>query len=419
MRARKARVFFVNRYFYPDESATSQLLSDLAFGLVERGFDVHIVCSRQLYGNPEAKLPGNEVIRGVVIHRLWTTAFGRSPLAGRTMDYLSFYATCAIALIGLLRRSDIVVAKTDPPLISIVAAVSAWLRGAILVNWLQDVFPEVASHLGANPLPVWLDRPLRGLRNASLRAAAVNVVLGGRMREYVSAQRVPADKIAIIENWAATESPRPKMTRDSALRTRLGLQQKFVVGYSGNLGRAHEIATLLGAAETLRGDDNVAFLMIGGGINMDALKAQVAERQLSNMYFLPYQPRETLGDSLAAADVHLASLIPALEGLIVPSKFYGILAAGRPVIFVGDRDGELARVIRDTHCGLVVGMGQTAELVDAIRHLQISEDERKSMGLSSRHLLAAKYSAKRALGSWMDLIHRLQRRINVCASRSL
>jgi colanic acid biosynthesis glycosyl transferase WcaI len=415
MTAVRARVWFVNRYFYPDESATSQLLSDLAFGLVQRGCEVHILCSRQLYGEAEAKLAAHERIRGVAVHRLWTTRFGRRALLGRVIDYGTFYLSCGIALVRLLRGCDVVVAKTDPPLISVVAAVAARLRRAILVNWLQDVFPEVATRLGANPLPAILDGLLCRIRDASLRAAAVNVVLGSRMREYLIARGVSAKGIQIIENWADMQLLRPKTSGDSLLRRHLGLQQKFVVGYSGNLGRAHEYATLLGAAEALRDDSRVDFLMIGAGVNMEALRSQVTMRQLPNVHFLTYQPRENLGDSLAASDVHLVSLIPSLEGLIVPSKFYGILAVGRPVIFVGDLDGELARVIREAHCGLVVAAGQSDELVVAIRRLQVDEGERKSMALSSRQLLSDRYSSVRAQDSWLALLARVRQSAGVCA----
>jgi colanic acid biosynthesis glycosyl transferase WcaI len=406
MSGASARVFFVNRYFYPDESATSQLLTDLAFGVAQRGYEVHVLCSRQLYGAATVELPTRETIRGVVVHRLWTTRFGRSSLLGRAFDYVSFYLTCVLSLVRLLRTGDIVVAETDPPLISVMAAVATRLRSAVLINWLQDVFPEVATRLGANPVPI-LDGLVRRLRNASLRVAAVNVVLGERMRQYLIAQRVPAEKLQIIENWAIVESAQPKLTSESVLRMRLGFEQTFVVSYSGNLGRAHEYATLLGAAEALRNDPSVVFLMIGAGANMDDLQRQVSTRKLPNVHFLPYQPRESLGDSLAAADVHLVNLIPALEGLIVPSKFYGILAAGRPVIFIGDRDGELARIIRETRCGMAVICGQSQELVGAIQHLQSSEDERKAMGLSSHQLLQDRYSAARARANWLALLARL------------
>jgi colanic acid biosynthesis glycosyl transferase WcaI len=399
-----SRVVFVNRYFYPDESATAQLLTDLAFGLAARGMDVHIVCSRQLYDAPEAQLGALETVRGVVVHRLWTTRFGRRRLLGRAFDYASFHVTCAVALLGLLGATDVVVAQTDPPLISIAAALAARFKGAQLVNWLQDIFPEVASMLGANPLPAVLDRALRALRDASLRSAEMNVVLGSRMLEYLSTRRVPASKCRVIENWADGERVHPKLPGDSELRGRLGLADKFVIGYSGNLGRAHEFETLLGAAESLRSDDRIAFLFIGAGAKMDELKASVVRRHMTNFHFLPYQPRESLEDSLAAADVHWVTLIPSLEGLIVPSKFYGILAAGRPVVFIGDADGELSRIIRASHCGVVVANGNSKELFDAIKSLERDTDCRTNMGLAARELMCSRFAARRALDSWAQLL---------------
>jgi colanic acid biosynthesis glycosyl transferase WcaI len=398
------RVVFVNRYFYPDESATAQLLADLAFGLAADRWEVHIVCSRQLYVAPDAGLAARETVRGVVIHRIWTTRFGRRRLLGRALDYASFYVTCAIVLLGLLRARDIVVAKTDPPLISLVAALAARGKGALLVNWLQDIFPEVASRLGANPLPTVLERALRSLRDASLRSAKVNVVLGSRMLEYITARKVPESKCRVIENWADGESLHPKLAADSVLRRRLGLTDKFVIGYSGNLGRAHEFETVLGAAEGLRSDERIAFLFIGGGTKMDELKASVERRRLINFNFLPYQPREQLEDSLAAADVHLASLIPSLEGLIVPSKFYGILAAGRPIVFVGDADGELARIIAKYQCGYVVAAGQSGDLLAAIDELRSAPSLRLTMGTAARELLCSSFSTQRAVSRWIAVL---------------
>jgi colanic acid biosynthesis glycosyl transferase WcaI len=404
------RIVFINRYFYPDQSATAQLLADLAFGLAANGWEIHVVCARQLYEAPKAILPARETIRGVLVHRIWTTRFGRAKLSGRALDYISFYVSCTIALQRLLRRDDVIVAMTDPPLISIIAFAVARLKRAILVNWLQDIFPEVASRLGTSPLPSGFDEVLSYLRDVSLRAATMNVVLGSRMKEYLGGRHLPPENIRIMENWADADLVRPQCARNSRLRAQMGLAEKFVVGYSGNLGRVHEYDTLVGAAELLRVDERVAFLFIGGGVKMNGLKAVVAQRQLENFHFLPYQPRENLEDSLAAADVHLASLIPALEGLIVPSKFYGILAAGRPVIFVGDGDGELARVICAAGCGLVVETDNTAKLSAAIRELQGDNDRRHAMGVAARDLLCSRFSSKRALDSWATLLVDVQRR---------
>lgn len=402
--ATRRRIVFVNRFFYPDVSATSQILFDLTKRLVEHGMEVHVVCSRQLYDDPAANLPKAELVHGVHVHRAWTSRFGRGRLAGRAFDYSSFYLTGAAKLAGLLRSDDVVIAKTDPPLISLAAAAIAKLRGAKLVNWLQDVFPEVASHLGANPLPRWLNEILVRARDRSLAFADTNVVLGGRMREHLEGRGIHSNKIRVIENWADGESVVPLSSATSRLRQKLGLGGKFVVGYSGNLGRAHEFETLLGAAERMKGDARVVFLMVGGGVGMDQLKRQVRARNLDSFRFLPYQPREDLADTLGAADVHLACLLPQLEGLIVPSKFYGILAASRPVVFIGHHDGELARVIRETGCGVGVRTGDASELCAVLRRMQMSESLRAAMGERARALFTSRYTLTRATQQWIDAL---------------
>ena len=406
--ARRSKVVFINRYFFPDQSATSQMLSDLSFGLTRRGYAVHIICSRQRYDQPQANLAAREAVNGVIVRRVWTTRFGRDRLAGRALDYLSFYISSAWTLLKILNRGDTVVAKTDPPLISIVAMAAAKAKGARLLNWLQDIFPEVASHLGNNPLPKRIDALLRRLRNSTLHAADMNIVLGGRMREFLERQGIPAAKTCVIENWADGDARAPCAAAESELRSRLGLAGKFVVGHSGNLGRAHEFQTLLDAAGRLSADKDIIFLMIGGGAGMTALKEAVKRRGLGNFLFLPYQPRASLCDSMAAADVHWVSLLPSLEGLIVPSKLYGILAAGRPVIFIGDRDGEVARVIGAARAGYGVAVGHAWELERRIAELKADSDCRESMGENGFRLYRDHFTPQRALAGWCGILGPLE-----------
>jgi glycosyltransferase involved in cell wall biosynthesis len=400
--AASRKIVFVNRYFFPDQSATSQMLSDLAFGLAGRGFAVHVVCSRQRYERADANLTALERVRGVTVHRVWTTRFGRDHLAGRAIDYASFYVSSAARLLLLVSSGDTLVAETDPPLISLVAAAVAVLKRARLVNWLHDVFPEIATLLDANPLPEWVDAGLRRLRDLSLRVASMNVVLGVRMQELLG-RRVAPSKLCIIENWAAAEAAAEQRT-PSELRARLGLNGKFVVGYSGNLGRAHEFATLLEAASLCRADPDIVFLMIGAGAGMAALQQAVRDRGLPNFKFLPLQPRASLSDTLAAADVHWLSLLPVLEGLIVPSKLYGILASGRPMLFIGDPDGEVARVIEAAGAGVGVAIGQAAELARHIADLKCDPRRRATLGENAVRLYQERYTGQRALDRWTQLL---------------
>jgi glycosyltransferase involved in cell wall biosynthesis len=358
------RVVFVNRYFHPDHSATSQIASDLAFHLAARGWDVTAITSRQRYEDRDARLRSSTE-KGVRILRVWSTRFGRAGLAGRAADYLTFYASAFFAL--LRHRRAVVVAMTDPPLMSVVAALAA----PRVVNWTQDLFPEVAQSLGIRA-PGFLQR----LRDWSLRRARANVVLGELM-----AGRVP--RSVIIHNWAdAALAPMPRPDGDA-----------FVVGYSGNLGRAHEFETIMGAMRNLPG---VRFLFTGGGAQLDAVKRAAPP----NASFRPYAPREELSAALSATDAHLVSLRPELEGLIVPSKFYGVLAVGRPVLFVGARDGELARIIDAHRCGVVVEMGDVDGLTKAIDALAADPEEAAGMGRRGRQLYLDRFAPQHAFAAW-------------------
>ena len=341
------KIIFVNRFYAPDHSATSQMLTDLAAALAADGIPVHVVTSRLRYDDAAASLAPREAIDGVDVHRVWTSGFGRGNLVGRAFDYLSFYVTAAAKLAALARSGDVIVAKTDPPLVSVVAGWVARMRGARLVNWLQDIFPEVAANLGVGPTRGAVGRLLRWLRDGSLRHAAANVVLGRRMRERVTALGVDPRKIAVIPNWADGARLRPMPRDGNPLRAEWGLGDRFVVGYSGNLGRVHDFRTVLDAADALRAQPDIVFQFIGGGAQMEALRQTVAERRLPNVVFKPYQPREMLGQSLGAADVHLVTLRPELEGLVVPSKFSGVAAVGRPTIFIGDPEGEIGSIVRE------------------------------------------------------------------------
>jgi glycosyltransferase involved in cell wall biosynthesis len=403
-RKRPARVIFVNRYFYPDESATSRMLSDLTFRLAAQGVSVAVVTSRQLYEDPRAQLPRSETIRGVTIQRLATARLGRSQLLARALDYASFHGAAAWHVWRLLRPGDIVVSKTDPPLLSVTLShVAAW-RGASLINWLQDVFPEVAVTLAPGILPRPLHAPLLALRDRSLKRATMNVVLSEGMRARVRARGVEPGKTVVIANWADTKALKPCPIGASFTRRRLGLMDRFVIGYSGNFGRAHEFDTLLSAAGLLKDDPRFAFLMTGGGARTRDLQQAVAQARISNFQFQGYQPAHLLADSMAAADIHLVSLRPALEGLIVPSKVYGILAAGRPVLFIGDTDGDVAQLIREHRCGINIAVGAGAQLAQALRSLQADPAGVQLMGANARRLALARYTSEHAADDWLRLL---------------
>ncbi len=400
------RIIFINRFFYPDHSATSQLLSDVAWFLAKEGWAVQVICSRYGYEQSSTAFASAEIVAGVHITRIWTTAFGRGWLPGRMLDYMSFYVSAGWWLLWHLRRDDCLVAKTDPPLLSTLAALIGKIRGARFMNWCQDLFPEAARALGIPGMNGHLGTFCQQLRNWSLRQAQTNIVIGERMAEYVRGQGIRAASVRVIHNWADGNHIQPVDPQDNELRREWGLEQAFVVGYSGNLGRAHDVDTFLQTMEALKDDSDIRFLFIGSGSNLQALKEQVAIRQLSNVLFQPYQPRDQLRFSLGVPDVHFITLHPELEGLIVPSKFYGIAAAGRPTIFIGDVHGEIPNILLDHDCGFSVAIGEVQRLVHVIRQLASDEECRRRMGGNARAVFEERFEAKLAYGHWENVFEK-------------
>lgn len=400
-----SRLFFVNRYFFPDHSATSQILSDLAFHLADNGHDVHVIASRQGYQNPDAGLRDNETVRGVHVHRVASTKFGRNALFGRAVDYLSFYRSVRRRLADFVRRGDVVIAKTDPPLLAAATMGPARRNGAKLVNWLQDIYPETAAVLGVPFAGGPVGAGLARLRNQSLRRAEATVVLGELMAQRVVQLGVPAERVHIIANWCDDEDIRPLAPDDNPLRREWNLAGKFVLGYSGNLGRAHDFATVLAAAERLRNDPRLVFLMIGDGKRFAELAVAVEQRRLGGLFlFKPYQDREHLRYSLSLPDAHWLSLNPQLEGLLLPSKFYGIAAAGKPTIFIGDTDGEVARLVRRHGCGIAIAPGDDGTLVDIMQQWSSAPAAAAEMGAKARAMLEAHFSRQQELSRWRALL---------------
>jgi colanic acid biosynthesis glycosyl transferase WcaI len=404
------KVIFLNRFFYPDESATSQMLSDLAFALAQRRQVISVIASRQRYDQPGAKLASSEIIEGVSVFRVWTSRFGRHNLFGRLIDYLTFFFSATWRLYCHTRAGDIIVAMTDPPALSIVGMTVCMLRRARLVNWLQDIFPETAQVLGhATGIMRLPCSSLQWLRDRSLNVADMNVVVGRRMEEYISGLQVSDDRLRVIPNWADGRLISPIDHAVNPLRMTWNIDRAFVIEYSGNLGRAHEIKTIIEGMKVLaaRGETierSIEWLFIGGGALYGSLRNEATRLRSTSIHFKPYQPRALLSLSLSVADVHIVSLRPELEGLAVPSKFYGITAAGRPIIFIGDDRGEIAQLIKRHQCGYTVSAGNGTMLADTIADLAANPRRCREMGERARQAFVMEFDRPMAVKQWENLL---------------
>ena len=295
---------------------------------------------------------------------------------------------------------------TDPPLLGVPAAWICRRRRAALVQWLQDVFPEVAAKMGVIRNR-WLLRRLQRLRDDSLRASAAVVVIGDRMAEHLRAQC--GVRAAVIPNWAIAETAEIS-GQTSALRADWGLAGRFVVGYSGNLGRVHRLGSDRGCstAARLAGPAPAA-----GGRRHAAGRTdgQAQSHGLHNVCFEPHQPRDRLPASLRVPDIHVVSLDESLEGLIVPSKFVGVIAMGRPVLWIGDPDGEIGTLVRESGCGVTVRPGNPAALADALRVLvadfQSGAPALQRMAERAQQLWQARFQKSAALREWETQLRRI------------
>jgi len=395
------KLIFFNRFFHPDTSATSQMLSDLAFHLASRGVDVHVVTSR----STEAGTASLERVRGVTIHRVSTAPGAPHGLPRRALAYAGFYRAARRAAAELAEPGDVVVLKTDPPLLGAAVSRVALRKGAKVVNWIQDLFPEVAERHGIPGARGLLGALLRRIRNRSLRLASRIVVIGDQMAAHVEKQNgIDPGKIVVIHNWADGRVIQPLPPASNAFRKGWALNGAFVVGYSGNLGRVHEFDTLLDAAKLLSAERDICFLFVGRGPRLDEVRRRVEAEGMANVRFEPPQSRESLSQSLGVADVHVSTLLPCFEGLVHPSKLYGVMAAGRPTLFIGDERGETARILDRDGAGVSVATGNSEGVAREIRALRDDPARRQAMGEHARQALDAKYDMRIALSQWESLL---------------
>jgi len=347
-----ATLLFVNQHYAPDVAATGQCLADLAEHLVRDGYDVEVLASRTRYAAGHVAAPASEVLNGVRVTRVSSTAFGRGTLVGRLTDYVSFYAR-VLAKLLFGRRYDGVVFLTTPPLVSFIGRIAQALRRQRYGIWSMDLHPEAevaAGMLRDGSLPA---RALAWLDARAYRGADFVIDLGVYMHKRVLEKGVDPTKAHTVHLWAS-RADREAMPVANPLSHQFALEGKFVVMYSGNAGIVHDFGAVFEAMRALRDDSRVYFLFVGGGPRRAEVEEFARRERLANFAYHDYVPRELLAHSLSVAHVHLISLRPEFVGVSVPSKLYGAMASGRPIVFVGPARCETADAIAEARCGVII-----------------------------------------------------------------
>lgn len=386
------RLIFVNRFYWPDEPATAQLLTDLAEGLAGSGFPVTVLARW-----PGGTTPLAEVRNGVQITRISTSRWGKRNLFGRAFDFVTFVSGVRRVLRSTLRSSDILVTMTDPPLLGTAVMGIVQSRRGHWIHWVQDIFPEVASAVSGRR---WANILIPS-RNRSWQAADRCVVPGADMATFVHAQGVPTGRLVVSENWGPAGL---RETSDSDWRRVQGLTGKFIVMYSGNMGRVHDFSVVAPLAEAFPESSNVVFVFIGKGAQRHVVEKRLRDRGLHHVRFLPPEPRESLAPALSAADLHWLTLRSGCERLVFPSKLYGIAAIGRPALVVGPANCEPARVVREFGFGEGFTPGQVPEIVSFIRNLQTNPTQASALRQAARDFGGQRASFSRALETWKTVL---------------
>jgi glycosyltransferase involved in cell wall biosynthesis len=397
----RRRILVLNQYYWPGVEATAHLLTELCESLAE-DYDVEVVTG-VLHGHEDE--PRRSERNGVQITRVASTSYERSRLGRRAANYVSYLGSALQEALGG-PRPDLVLCMTDPPIIGDLGVLVGRRRRAPVLVVSQDVFPEIATELDrlTNPAVVGV---LRTLVGAYLKRADGIVAIGETMRERLVAKGAPAERVRVIPNWIDTDEITPQ-PRDNEWARQHDLVGRFVVMHSGNVGHAQDLDSLVRAATFLRDRDDLRIVIAGFG----ARHAEMVElaRRLEvedTVRFLPYQKRSRLPLSLSSADVHVVGLAKGLSGYVVPSRLYGILSAGRPVIVAAEDESETARLVRDVGCGIVLPPARPDLLARTIRETAEGAFDLEGMGRLGREYVVREADRVVAMRRYRALVEEL------------
>lgn len=393
------RLLFLNRSFWPDLEATGQNLTELCEELCAEHEITFISGPSYHVAAPSRGLWKRDQFGKITIIRTWGTRFPKRRLGLRVINLGTYFALAAVAAL-FAPKFDVIIAATDPPLLGILGAALKRCRRCSFVYNVRDLYPDVAEANGGIKSRFLLGL-LRWANDVAYASADQVIVLGEDMRRRVLSKGVPAAKVVVVANSVDCQKMRP--VEPNPFREQWG--DRFIVMYSGNLGLSQQLETVLEAADRLRQDKRILFLLVGEGARKNWLKERTHFLGLPNVEFCPYQPKSRLAESLSAADLHLIPLLRGATGAIVPSKVYGILAVGRPYVAIMDDTAEAARLARDHSVGFVVSPGDAEGLTETIKRASLDPDDLRLKGLRARRLAEEQFERKIIARKYSEVLY--------------
>ena len=377
----------VTQFFPPDYAPTGQLLEELVQELVRLGVQVQVFTGQPGYAFHHESAQKIERSPNLLIRRSSTSRLWFQRIRGKAISGLLFWLRAALHILKNENCKDVLLLTTAPPFLPILGYLAYLIFRRPYICLLYDLYPDIAIALNVIPKNHWLVRLWQIMNYKTWRTAEHIIVLSSTMRDRIVEQCPDvADKISIIHNWANPDHIVPISKQQNWFARQYGLIEKFTVLYSGNMGRCHDIDTIIQTAICLK-DEPIQFVFIGDGAKREAAIAQVDEFKLQNVLFLPYQDKQTLPYSLTACDLSLVSIDVDMEGLIAPSKLYSAMAGGCAIAVIAEPHSYLRQILLDAQCGQVFSSGDVTELTDFIRKLAKYPELSEKMGTSGRQYL--------------------------------
>lgn len=395
--------------FYPELVSTGQTLTELCEELARLGMDIEVICAPPTVINRKNKIASNIEYKGMKIRRVWGTRFPKLNLIGRILNQLTFAVSVFFYLLLHRPRKPILV-LTNPPFLAISCAILRALKlGTPYIYLVFDVYPDTAVQLGVLKENGFLSRCWERFNTFVFRQASAIVVIGRCMQDVIKQKAKKFglkldDKLHHISVWSDDKLINSASDRENPLRKRWNLEGKFVAGYFGNMGRFHDMETIIRTADTLKDKEDICFLFVGEGHKKQATMEYATKHNLQNCQFHTYVDRGDLGHLMHLADVGVVSLLEGQEGLSVPSKAFGLMSASVPIVAVMSAKSEIARIVKEENCGTLVKPGEKKVLADSILQLYNDRIQLEQMGRNASRAINDKYNLDAASRRYFDLI---------------
>lgn len=401
MKRKEGTIYIVNQHYYPELASTGQVFQEIAEHLHKIGYVVTVLTGRPFYHSGEkVTAPKREVINGVKIKRLWNTTFPKSSILGKLLNLLTFQVSLFLNILLFVKKCDRVIAGTNPPLaISSVAFANLFNRLRTIFV-IQDLYPDILISSGFLSASSFRYKLLKKIMKMSMKKAHTIITISEDMKSHIQREYGFVD-IKIINNWAIGDI---YPLDNKSLKKQRGLENKFVVQYSGNFGVAHEYNTLLSSITQLRHNSEILFHIVGGGINYTRLKEACTGEGVENVIFEEYVQKADLNGSLNMADISLIIFDDTFRNVLMPSKYYGILACGKPVVLISGKDNDIKRDIARYNIGFSVTTGEHQKLTETLLTLAGNHGLRQDLALNVRNLFELKYTKEHALNKYAEAV---------------